>query len=97
MHYKTRLQIKLDLKTDPFAGLEEPKKKGKVLRANVETATSIIVYYDNRQMTMEEIISITGGEVMNENKEELLLFEIEQMAKRAKKHRHYNPVLNVTL
>lgn len=96
MHYKTRLQIKLDLKTDPFARLEGLKKKGVVLRANIESANSIVVYYDNRQVTREEILSITEGEMINENKEELLLFEIEQMARRARKHKCYNPVLNVT-
>ena len=97
MKYKTHLQIKLDLNTDPFKKLEELKKKGMVLKAHLINSDSISVYYDNRQLTADEILDVTGGEVLNEEKEELSVKEVDLMTSRAKKHKRYNPILNAKL
>lgn len=75
MKWKTRIEVKLPKKADPFKQLSRLLKEGKILRSFVCSADSIVIIYDNRKLTISDILKITGGECINEDLHELLLIE----------------------
>jgi hypothetical protein len=57
---KTRLELTLPEKSDPFSAITRLKKQGKVLRANMVRDRLIVIVYDDRKITEEEIRKVVG-------------------------------------
>jgi hypothetical protein len=57
---KTRLELTLPEKSDPFTAIIRLKKQGKVLRANMVRDRLIVIVYDDRKITEEEIRKVVG-------------------------------------
>jgi hypothetical protein len=58
---KTQLLIKLDEKHDPFDKLIQLKKDKAILRANLVTCSSMLIYYDDRKVSEADLLRITKG------------------------------------
>jgi hypothetical protein len=82
MKWKTRLEIKLPERSDPFKQLTRLLNKGKVLRSYVASSDTLVVIYDNRKLTIPEILRITRGHCINEDHSELMKAEEALMQKR---------------
>jgi hypothetical protein len=57
---KIRLELTLPEKSDPFSAIIRLKKQGKVLRANMVKDGLIVIMYDDRKITEEEIKKVVG-------------------------------------
>jgi hypothetical protein len=97
MKYKTRVEIELPLRSDPFKALTDLKNKGTIVQANVINATRLVIFFDNRQIDAETLLKITGGRIAKETGEVLTEREIRAMANKAKRFRNYNEILNVRI
>jgi hypothetical protein len=65
---KTRLELTLPEKSDPFSAITRLKKQGKVLRANMVRDRLIVIVYDDRKITEEEIRKVVGIKESNGEK-----------------------------
>lgn len=63
MKWKERLLVEVS-KNDPFNLLVKLKNREQVLSAHLVNFNSILVYYDNRKISKEEILKITSGKLL---------------------------------
>ena len=56
MKHKTRLEIKLPEKVDPFAAIDKLQVNARIITAHVVNNNTIVVLFDNRKITQERIM-----------------------------------------
>lgn len=61
MKYKTRIELTLPNKIEPFTEAAKLRKIEGVLEANVRDVNSLVLFYDRRQITEKKLLkTITG-------------------------------------
>lgn len=60
MKHKTRLEIMLPEKLDPFTAINKLIDKGNVTKASMINFERIVIFYDNRKVTEGEIRTTLG-------------------------------------
>ena len=97
MNAKTLLLISIPEKSDPFQNLTRLKNQGKIIHACVKGRDGLFVSFDNRQVSTDHLLNITGGSIINEQRYPIQEQDIRLLTSRAKRYKNYNPLLNVGL